>query len=137
MRIVLDTNIILASAYHKSKYNIIFESLLDNKFQLYLTTEIYFEYREKLEQIFNTKMAGLIIGTLKKLPNVLETKIFYNLNLITNDPDDNKFVDCAFAAKVDYLVTNDKHFNVLKETNFPQIKIINIHQFIEIIESYL
>jgi len=135
MKVVLDTNIILASAYHKSRYNIIFEYLLKNKYHIFLTTNIYFEYKEKLQQIFNVTVATYIIKTLKTLPNVHKINTFYDMNIITNDPDNNKFVDCAFAANVDYIVTNDKHFNVLKEIDFPSIDVININQFIKILTA--
>jgi len=49
------------------------------------------------------------------LPNVELVNPYYNWNLITHDPDDNKFVDGAVSGNVDYFVTNDKHFNVLKD----------------------
>jgi predicted nucleic acid-binding protein len=51
---------------------------------------------------------------------------FYKWDLMVADPDDNKFVDCALNAGADYIVTNDRHFNVLKSLGFPPIKVINI-----------
>ena len=46
---------------------------------------------------------------------------------------DKKFVDCAISANADYIVTNDKHFNVLKKMDFPKINIIDIETFKKII----
>ena len=43
--------------------------------------------------------------------------------------DDNKFVDCAFASNSDFIVSNDKDFNVLKTMDFPTINVINIMEF--------
>lgn len=43
--------------------------------------------------------------------------------------DDNKFSDCAFAGNVHYLVTNDKHFNVLSSIPFPKINVISLEVF--------
>jgi predicted nucleic acid-binding protein len=57
--------------------------------------------------------------------------VFYNWQLITPDPDYNKFVDCAVSANANYIVTNDRHFNVLKDIDFPKINIITINQFQE------
>ncbi len=51
------------------------------------------------------------------------------MNLIVNDPDDNKFVDCAFAAGCDYLVTNDRDFDVLKKLDFPVINVVTLEEF--------
>jgi len=52
--------------------------------------------------------------------------------LITADLDDNKYVDCTIASGSDYLVTNDKHFNVLKDVDFPKIIVLNEDHFKEI-----
>ena len=43
--------------------------------------------------------------------------------------DDNKFVDCAVAADAEYIVTNDTHFNDLKEIDWPKVSVITIKEF--------
>lgn len=53
----------------------------------------------------------------------------YHFALITQDPDDNKFVDCAIVASADYLVSEDNHFNVLKDIPFPKVNVITLEQF--------
>jgi predicted nucleic acid-binding protein len=55
--------------------------------------------------------------------------------LINADKTDNKFVDCAFACNADYIVTNDKHFNVLKSVEYPKINILSIEKFAEILKT--
>jgi predicted nucleic acid-binding protein len=55
--------------------------------------------------------------------------------LIDIDKDDNKFSDCAFAGNVHYLVTNDKHFNVLSSVSFPSINVITLEVFKDILSS--
>ena len=55
------------------------------------------------------------------------------MRIIVNDEDDNKFVDCAFAANVDYIVRNDNDFNILKQTPFPQIEVVTLNSFKEIL----
>jgi uncharacterized protein len=49
--------------------------------------------------------------------------------LIPQDQDDEKFADCAIAISADYLVTNDKHFNVLKKVPFPIVRVVNEKEF--------
>ncbi len=51
--------------------------------------------------------------------------------VVPKDDDDNKFVDCAIAARVRFVVSNDKAFNTLKTIDFPKIDVITIEQFIE------
>ena len=62
-------------------------------------------------------------------PFVIKTEIFYQFHLISQDEDDNKFVDCAIAANADYLVSNDKHFQALKTVEFPKVKIFTLSEF--------
>jgi predicted nucleic acid-binding protein len=92
------------------------------------------EYEEKIGEHWHPEVASNVIRSLLELPNVKLTSTYFNLNLISFDPDDNKFVDCAFAANADYIVTNDSDFNVLKTINFPTIKVVNIEKFKEILQ---
>ncbi len=57
------------------------------------------------------------------------------LELIPNDPDDNKFVDTAFAFNAHFIVTNDRHFNVLKNIEFPKITVIKVEEFVELLQT--
>lgn len=57
------------------------------------------------------------------------------LELIPNDPDDNKFVDTAFACNAHFIVTNDRHFNVLKNIEFPKITVIKVEEFVELLQT--
>lgn len=57
------------------------------------------------------------------------------LNLIIADPDDNKFVDCAIAANARFIVTEDHHFNVLKDITFPSVAVVSIDDFLKDIQS--
>jgi predicted nucleic acid-binding protein len=47
------------------------------------------------------------------------------------DEDDEKFVDCAVCGSADFLITNDKHFNILKNIEFPKVKVVTADIFIE------
>jgi predicted nucleic acid-binding protein len=53
------------------------------------------------------------------------------------DYDDNKFVDAAIVRNVDFIVTNDRHFNPLKEIDFPKVEIINIDDFLDIVKKLI
>ena len=58
---------------------------------------------------------------------------YYKLHLIHADEDDNKFVDCAFAAGASCIVSNDAHFKVLNEVEFPRIIVQNIKDFVKLL----
>jgi len=70
MRIVLDTNILLVSIAKKSRYRIIFDSLITKKFDLVISNEILSEYTEIIAQKTNEIIANNIAEMLLTLSNV-------------------------------------------------------------------
>lgn len=135
LKIVLDTNVLLRSISRRSVYAIIMDKLYENAFELYITNDILLEYEEKISDIFSKETAELIIGAFSILPNVRKIDTYFRLNLITADADDNKFSDCAFAGNVHFLITDDKHFNVLKSISFPAINVISPEEFNELLTA--
>ena len=129
LKVVLDTNALLRSISRRSPFSAILDKLYEGDFELWVTNDILLEYEEKISDIFSKETADLILGALTLLPNVKKTDIHFQLFLIDKDMDDNKFSDCAFAGNVHYLVTNDKHFNVLASIPFPKINVISLEAF--------
>ncbi|WP_428352915.1 putative toxin-antitoxin system toxin component, PIN family [Methyloprofundus sp.] len=128
-KIILDTNVLLVSISSKSPYHCIFEKLINGTYDLGVTTEILMEYEEVIERKFNSEVAKDVIRTLLTLPNVEKINVYYNWNLIEADSDDNKFVDCAVSANATGIVTQDKHFNVLRDIEYPIVNLISIADF--------
>ena len=133
MRIVLDTNCLLVVLPVNSPYRCLWDAFRQGKFTLCYTTEMLQEYEELLLRFYSLEIVSLTVEMLLKSPNIIQTIPYYKWNFISVDPDDNKFVDCALNAGADYIVTNDKHFNVLKKVDFPKINLINIDTFKTII----
>ena len=129
LKVVLDTNALLRSISRRSPFSVILDKLYEGDFELWVTNDILLEYEEKISDIFSKEIAELILGALTLLPNVKKTDIHFQLFLIDIDKDDNKFSDCAFAGNVHYLVTNDKHFNVLSSIPFPKINVLSLEAF--------
>ena len=129
LRVILDTNILLVSISKKSEYHWIFEKLINEEYDLSISNEILSEYEEILSAKTNEVIKNSIIDLLLIADNVYKTITYFNWNLISGDQDDNKFVDCAVAANVDCIVTNDKHFDVLKNIQFPQLNVLNPEEF--------
>jgi putative PIN family toxin of toxin-antitoxin system len=135
MRVILDTNIILISIPRLSPYRPIIDAVFCGQLQLGVSTEIIFEYEELITRNISPTAAFIFLRELENLQNVWRKNIHFNWRLIPNDPDDNKYVDCAVAFSADYLVTEDKHFAVLKKVDFPKINVINADQFLEILKQ--
>ncbi len=100
---------------------------------MFLTHDILLEYEEKLLQFYGEDLLSNVLFLFEILPNVHRIETFYNLALITADPSDNKFVECAFACNAQYIITNDKYFNVLANIDYPKIRFVSIKKFASII----
>lgn len=131
LKIVIDTNIFIAIIGRKSPFRWIFDCLINGKIRFCVSNEILFEYREILARKTNEKIAENVIEFLSISPFVDKTEIYFNFQLIAEDEDDNKFVDCAISANAECLVSNDKHFRVLKTIDFPKVRILKLQEFEE------
>ena len=136
MNVILDTNVFMVSLASRSKYHLIYQSLLNNIYNLYLSNEILTEYDEVISERLGCDTTDLKLKELLNLKNVYKIEPFYNWQLIEADPDDNKFVDCAIAISADYLVSNDSHFKILKDVPFPSVNVIKAEDFMVILENY-
>ena len=127
-RFVIDTNVLLVSISGKSQYHWIFQGLLNQEFEIAFTTEILSEYEEIIAAKYSPSVAQNVIRTLLVLPNAVQTVVYYNWCLLSDD-DDNKFVDCAVAANVDAVssrMINISNFNILATIPFPSVHVIDI-----------
>jgi len=134
MKIVIDTNCLLRAAPRKSDYHYILTALQQGCYTLCCSNEILMEYEELLTRFYSRRLADHILNFIFYSVNTLLITPYFQWNLIHDDPEDNKFVDCAFNAGADYIVTNDRHFNVLKSVDFPTVKIIDLETFKDLLE---
>jgi len=129
MRVVLDTNVLLVSISRKSRHHWVFSELLDGAYTLCASNDILLEYEEVLARKWNAEVSRNTLRTLLLLPNFERIEVYYRWQLLEQDPDDNKFIDCAIAANVDWLVTEDKHFLPLLQIPFPPLQLAGMDTF--------
>lgn len=130
-KIVLDTNILIAIIGRRSPYRWIFDRLIEGKLGLCVSNEILLEYREVLERKTSTEVAENVIDFLIVHPATIQTQTYFRFGLISEDDDDNKFVDCAIASNAHAIVSNDRHFQSLKTIGFPRVSILTLVEFVE------
>lgn len=135
MKIVLDTNVLLVALSRRSPYRTIFDAFLKEKITLCVTTDILTEYEEIIGKHLGKEIASNVLQLIENALNVEWVTKYFKWNLIENDPDDNKFVDCTIAANAKYLVSDDKHFNILKEIPFPRVELLTAKEFVDLLEN--
>ncbi len=117
--------------FPKGQYYQIYTKIQSGDIALVISNEILSEYLEIIEGFYSQKVAEYTVNAILSLPTTyLVNSVYYKWELISEDKDDNKFVDAYIASNADYLVTNDRHFNVLKNIDFPYVNLVNIDHFL-------
>ena len=87
----------------------------------------------KLKKVYQTE--GLLhqdmIEALLKVSKFV--KVTRKVNVVLEHPADDKFIDCALAAKADYIVSGDKH--LLKVGCYRKTQILSVNEFLKLIET--
>lgn len=134
-RIVLDTNCLISSLSRRGQYYPVWKGLQMGEYVLCVSTDILEEYAEIITQKMSLQVATNVIHLLLESDFVELVNPYFSLHLISADHDDDKFVDCAFAANATYIVSDDKHYDVLKEIEFPKILVLKLIEFLEQLQS--
>ena len=133
MKIVLDTNVLLISLPKHSPYRSIFDAFLSGEIKLVVSTEILNEYAEILEKQTSIAVAKNVLNLILSNENTILQEVYYRWHLIEKDPDDNKFVDCAVAGDAKYIVTDDKHFNVMLREKLFEVSLMSSDDFLVVL----
>ncbi len=134
--IVLDTNCLIQALPTRSQYHRIWTDFLAGKYVLCVSNEILTEYEEILAQHTSPEVAHNVVEAIARHPQTLYRESFFRFHLLSNiDKDDDKFVDCAITSGADYIVTEDSHFNHLKEIPFPRLNVLTLDEFNETLKQ--
>ena len=130
LRVVIDTNVFISSFFGGIPREII-NLWKEGEIVLCLSQSIIEEYIEVLNRL----------GLKDKKELFKLTRLFaegYNsvfaantpgLNVVKNDPDDNKFIECAVELESRVIISGDKHLREIKK--YINIEIISPREFVE------
>jgi putative PIN family toxin of toxin-antitoxin system len=122
MRVCIDTNVLVQLFGAARPLSPIADALQQGRLEFAVSNEILLEYEEILTQLSGQgrwQMVWRFLDGVSRLhSNVLYVEPHYRFGAITADPDDNKFVDCAIAVEADFILTSDRHFDVLNSSGY-------------------
>jgi putative PIN family toxin of toxin-antitoxin system len=130
MKVVIDTNVFVSSFLGGNPRKII-DLWKNEKITLCLSSAILDEYIDilrriglkneyELEELLSLFSTGFNILFITKTPKI---------KIIKNDPDDDKFIECALALKADAVITGDREILAVKE--YMGIRMLTPKQFLE------
>tara|TARA_Y100000310_G_C20370794_1_gene663396 strand:- start:145 stop:546 length:402 start_codon:yes stop_codon:yes gene_type:complete len=132
MRIILDTNVFISGIFWEGNFCAqIIEKWKNKEFELVSSVEILDELVKTLKD-FKIEMPEEMIEDWRNL--IIENSIIVEptikLDVVKDDPDDNKFLEAGVVGNVDLIISQDKHLLKLKE--YEGIKIISPEDFLQI-----
>ncbi|TET15038.1 MAG: putative toxin-antitoxin system toxin component, PIN family [Actinobacteria bacterium] len=136
MKVVIDTNIFISSFFNKKgNPRKIINLWKEEKIQLCISSEILEEYLGVLSRFVLAGEPELkeLLNLFKRKVNILYKPITIKIALVKNDPDDNKFIECAVTNKADYIISGDNHLLSLRE--YENIKILSPKEFLNYYKS--
>lgn len=130
-RVVLDTNIFVSSIFwEKGNSHKIIGLVLDGRTRVFTSLSILQELEKVLRRDFE-EPEGVIQRQLALIVSyAVVVRSSVKVQVVKEDPDDNKILECAMASKADYIVSGDKHLLALG--SFRGIKIISARQFMDL-----
>jgi len=136
MRAVIDTNVLISGLISRKSYPAeVVDLWIMGKFRPVICREIVNEYyevitRDKFSVLGSKDERIELLSGLLSLPNVDIVSVQQKIDVIKEDSEDNKFLECALAGYCKYIVSGDQHLQNLKE--YEGIRVLDPKEFVEV-----
>ena len=136
MKIVIDTNVVISAVFFKGKPLELIKKVINHSdsIEAYASMDIVLEYEEIFKRMIEKKKKEVpednaLDYFISSLTLIEDTNNIH----VSRDPDDDKFLECAFNCKAIYIVSGDNDLLDIKE--YEGIKIVKVDEFLKVIEK--
>ena len=130
IKVVLDTNVFVSSFFGGNPRSIV-DLWKSGNLTLCLSKSILDEYVEVLRRIGlqNERELDELLGLFARGYHILFTVKTPELHVVEEDPDDDKFIECAVALKAVFVISGDKSLIAIE--GYMGIRIVTPKQFLD------
>lgn len=129
-RVTLDTNTLISATIAKGNEYELLKLAQLGKIKLVLSLQILKEFKEVISRPRFNYTIPVIDEIVERILNISEIIIpKEKVNIVKEDPSDNKFIECALSGNVNYIVSGDNH--LLKIKQYKGIKIIRTSEILK------
>jgi putative PIN family toxin of toxin-antitoxin system len=130
--VVVDTNIFISATFWEGQPYAVVKKALNQEIVVFISQDIINEIKRVLVRDFSlsTKEINKIIDSFILFTHLVKPK--EKINVVIEDPSDNRIIECAITCNAKHIITQDKHLLKLKE--FKGIKIITPKDFLDLIK---
>jgi len=129
LRVVVDTNVYISAIFWGGKPRHVIDLVRDGKIQIFASEDIEQEVLDKLMTKFglNSDDAGRVMADFSTFTKPI--RISRRIHAVRDDPDDDKFIECAVECSAGFIISGDKH--LLKMKKYKGIAIVNAATFLK------
>jgi putative PIN family toxin of toxin-antitoxin system len=130
LKVVLDTNVLISAILFGGKPRQILEKAIRGEIRLCLSEPILEELKGVLQRSkfdYAPEMVQFILTELTAIAHFVNPSEI--INVVLEDPEDNRILECAVEAKANYVISGD--FRLLKLSKYLNIEILNAATFLE------
>jgi putative PIN family toxin of toxin-antitoxin system len=134
LRVTADTNILISALiFRGGKPFQLLELAREGKINLTVSEAILDEMAGVLARKFNWQPEEIATGRKWITEMARTVKPAVRLDIIKEDPPDNRILECASAAGSDYIVSGDK--DLLRLSRYDSIRIVRVAEFLELAQE--
>ncbi len=132
IRVVVDTNVYVSALMFGGVPGSLLDLAFLKSFVLVISPALLDELEEKLRLKFEvpSEDTAIIRAKLESTAEMVRPDMV--LHVITDDPDDDRVLECAVKGRADYIVTGDRH--LLKLSAYEGISIVTVREFLDAVE---
>lgn len=125
---MIDTNIYISAIFWGGKPREVVDLGRDKKIYIFISADIQKEIAEKLKIKFKLDEIEIdcILSDISTF--TIPVRVTKRIQAVADDPDDDKFIECAVSCRANYIVSGNKHLLDLKE--YAGIKILKASEFL-------
>ena len=130
MKIILDTNVFISGIFFSGPPSKILHAWKNGLLQIVISKDILEEYQRVAESLTYKYPAIDILPIIELV--TIHGKLIKTEGVEENvciDPDDNKFIECAIAGNIKYIVSGDKH--LLSVSGYRGISVLKPKEFVD------
>jgi putative PIN family toxin of toxin-antitoxin system len=131
LRVTADTNILISGlVYRRGKPYDLLRMALGGAINLTVSQHILDEMADVLARKFDVTPEEIAEATLIVRDAARVVTPAVQLDVVREDPADNRILECAVAAGSDYIVTGDK--DLLRLGTYDSIEILTVSNFLNL-----
>ena len=108
MKVVIDTNILIGSTWDEFSHSkLIIDEVIAGNIEVYATNATIRENKLLIKQAVPSQKQKEFLEDY--FARIQEVRPRQRLQIVKDDPEDDKFFEAALEAKAEYIITNDHH----------------------------